>query len=164
MIPVNSCYLDVIGRARHLSYYDQKGMNTRYGCTNGCEAMQCGQDCFATKSGENKECHCVCLDNSNNPCEGGSSCFGGDYLTDCAREFKRRPAWVCNTYASECCDTCKDFKESGPKKGLTKVDGSQCQGDAKTGCQQIINQWGGKSIWCSFKANRDQCCQSCLGW
>merc|ERR1712243_502006 len=54
MIPVNSCYLDVIGRARHLSYYDQKGMNTRYGCTNGCEAMQCGQDCFATKSGKTK--------------------------------------------------------------------------------------------------------------
>jgi len=70
MIPTNSCYKKEIGKARHLSYYDHKLMNTIYGCTRGCGNMRCRSNCYATKSGENRQCHCVCLDRSKDPCLG----------------------------------------------------------------------------------------------
>jgi len=63
LIPKYSCYEDIIGiSGKHLSFYDHKLMNSIYGCTKECDSSQCGKNCYSTKSGENGNCHCVCLD------------------------------------------------------------------------------------------------------
>jgi len=91
METIDKCYEDLIGKARHLSYYDHKAMNSIYGCSKECYATPCGKNCYATKSGENSDCHCVCLDHSNNPCKGGS-CFIGDVNSDCAELVAKNPS------------------------------------------------------------------------
>jgi len=76
MIPRNKCYKKVMGKPKHLSYNDHKVMNMWYGCTKGCDASQCGKDCYSTRSGENGQCHCVCNED-NDPCKGSTGNNGG---------------------------------------------------------------------------------------
>jgi len=62
MLPKYSCYEDIIGEAKHLSYYDHMIANSIYGCSKDCDSTLCGKNCYSTRSGENGNCHCVCLD------------------------------------------------------------------------------------------------------
>ena len=125
-------------------------VNTKYGCTSGCESMACGTDCYATKSGENQQCHCVCLDHSNNPCMGGS-CFGGDVYNNCAQMFRDNPNQTCGQFKDQCCETCKGVK----------MDARCPQGDRISSCQNLIASFG-KSDFCNMSDSRNKCCQSCL--
>ena len=65
-------------------------------------SQTCGSDCYSTKTMDNAVCHCSCLDNSNNDCNGGS-CFTGDYYSNCG-DFDLN--WLCPNYGIECCETC----------------------------------------------------------
>lgn len=145
----HKCYGRLMGRARHLSHYDHQLVNTMYGCNKGCDGTKCGKDCYATRSGENLDCHCVCLDDSNNDCAGGS-CFGGDLFSDCSTLVKNDPRWTCVTYEplkGDCCESCKSVDPDCPADGNSK-------------CAEMAARSPG---FCSSPINKRVCCKSCEG-
>merc|ERR1711962_518286 len=155
METIDKCYEDLIGKARHLSYYDHKAMNSVYGCSKECYATPCGKNCYATKSGENSDCHCVCLDHSNNPCKGGS-CFIGDEYPNCAELVAKNPSLTCYNHGAggkideKCCGSCKGV-----------VIDSECpKGNTAPNCDDLIIQHG-KELVCN--QIRQKCCSSCKG-
>ena len=94
-------------------------MNTIYNCTIGCESLQCGKDCYATRSGRDKSCHCVCLDNSNNPCN------------ECSEDMDE----ACPLYART--GNCEYFKDQCKRSCSKKrICMGQCPGDVHEKCPE----------------------------
>merc|ERR1712087_954743 len=155
MQTLDKCYEDLIGKARHLSYYDHKAMNSIYGCSKECYNTPCGKNCYATKSGENSECHCVCLDHSNNPCKGGS-CFIGDVYSDCAELVAKNPSKTCYNHGvggkidEKCCESCKGVE----------IDSECPEGDRWSDCAELLQK--NPTNTCS-QSRREGCCKSCKG-
>ena len=127
-------------------------MNTIYGCTSGCESLSCGKDCYATRSGENQQCHCVCQDHSHDPCKGGSSCFG-DQWANCPQLVKRFPEHTCTKLKEPCCMSCQ-------KKNQKIIDPRCPDGDLNLACGWRIHR--NPYYECSPLKKQQQCCLSCL--
>ena len=121
-------------------------LNSLYECDKDCGFMKCDNNCYATKSGEDKQCHCVCLDNSNNPCKGGT-CFQGDKFNNCPSLVAENPSNFCSTRREDCCESCKDVQ----------VDPECPIGNKFDNCDEVVSE--NPSGFCGTR--REDCCVTC---
>ena len=101
-----------------LSKKKNRLINQAYECTSGC-SQTCGKNCYSTRTTANPKCHCVCRDDSKNPCKSKDSCFGGDQYSNCAELYKKYPTYVCGRLKEKCCETCKKVGDDKTKTTKT---------------------------------------------
>ena len=128
-------------------------MNTLYGCKKGCEILKCGKDCYATRSGHDSNCHCVCK--YTTPCSW--PCLEGDtnIYNDCEEMKAKNPYRTCTKYAKECCKTCEGYYTNH----IFKLDALNCSVDQLENCAALFKE--NPDHTCSVK--RMDCCLTCKG-